>query len=183
MISCKVAVVSDTHGALAPGILEVIRGCDYAVHAGDIGSASVLEQLGACVSTVVAVRGNNDVAAKWPSSEHGVLQSLPDQAQLALPGGVLVVVHGDKVMPAHRRHEQLRRAFPEARAVVYGHSHKLCEETGVRPWVLNPGAAGRSRTYGGPSCMVLHAGVSRWRVQPYRFPQESTQGRRKRDSD
>ncbi|MFM1890995.1 MAG: hypothetical protein RLZ44_72, partial [Pseudomonadota bacterium] len=38
------------------------------------------------------------------------------------------------------------------------------------PWVLNPGAAGRSRTFGGPSCLLLHAGARVWRVETHRFP-------------
>jgi hypothetical protein len=37
------------------------------------------------------------------------------------------------------------------------------------PWVLNPGAAGRTRTYGGPSCLLLIAGETDWKVEVHRF--------------
>lgn len=167
--SYTVAVVSDTHGHLDPRVEAAVKGCDYAVHAGDVGSATVLRALRACVGEVIAVAGNNDVAGKWPASDLEVLQSLPAQAQLQLPGGVLMVVHGDRVLPAARRHSKLRSMFPEARAIVYGHSHRLCEDQDAVPWVLNPGAAGRARTYGGPSCMLLEAGGRGWRVQTMRF--------------
>jgi hypothetical protein len=35
--------------------------------------------------------------------------------------------------------------------------------------VLNPGAAGRTRTYGGPSCLLLIAGETDWKVEVHRF--------------
>lgn len=37
------------------------------------------------------------------------------------------------------------------------------------PWVLNPGAAGRSRTFGGPSCLLLAAASDGWEVTLHRF--------------
>jgi len=94
----------------------------------------------------------------------------PSKATLELPGGPLVVVHGDRVLPARERHERLRRHYSQARAVVYGHTHRLLCDQRERPWVLNPGAAGSARTFGGPSCLVLHAELRTWRVEVMRFP-------------
>jgi len=163
-----VAIVSDTHGVLDPRIAECVGRCDYAVHAGDIGAATVLEALRPRLA-VVAVTGNNDVASKWVEGQREVLAALPEEARLALPGGDLVAVHGHRAGAAVARHARLRRAYPDARAVVYGHSHRLSVDVDADPWVLNPGAAGRSRTYGGPSCLILRAAVRSWRVEVVRF--------------
>jgi predicted phosphodiesterase len=40
-------VISDTHGLLRPEAVAFLRGSDFIVHAGDIGSAGVLAELGA----------------------------------------------------------------------------------------------------------------------------------------
>ncbi|MHB8473950.1 MAG: metallophosphoesterase family protein [Gammaproteobacteria bacterium] len=163
-----VAILSDTHGQLDPRIAALVRGCDYAVHAGDIVGAGVLEQLQARRG-MVAVRGNNDSEAKWPKPEWTTLRALPWSATLELPGGVLAVTHGNRITPVPRRHERLRRLFPEARVIVYGHSHVLTIDQAATPWILNPGAAGRARTHGGPSCLVLTASERDWRVETRRF--------------
>jgi hypothetical protein len=44
----------------------------------------------------------------------------------------------------------------------------ICDRSAV-PWVLNPGAAGRARTFGGPSCLVLTASSMSWRLKIFRF--------------
>lgn len=161
----RVLIVSDTHGLVDARIAALARECDAVVHGGDVGAAGVLAALG---GRVTAVRGNNDVAMKWAAGECDVLAALPEQAALDLPGGRLVVVHGDR-WPPRDRHAALRCAFPAARAVVYGHSHRLAIDAGAQPWILNPGAAGRARTYGGPSCLLLEAAVHDWRVIARRY--------------
>ena len=76
---------------------------------------------------------------------------------------------GDKAGPAKTRHAWLRRRFSSARLVVYGHSHHLCIDLQTLPWIVNPGAAGRARTFGGPSFVVLRAGVRGWKIESMRF--------------
>ena len=167
-MSLTVGLVADTHGVLDSRVAAVVRGCDHAVHGGDVGAAAVLAGLGP-PERVTAVRGNNDVAARWPPGEAPVLASLDEEARLDLPGGTLVVVHGHRAGAAARRHAWLRRRFADARAVVYGHSHRLVCDTAAEPWILNPGAAGRARTFGGPSCIVLEAGAGTWALTVHRF--------------
>ena len=164
----RVLIVSDTHGQLDARIAALARECDLVVHAGDVGNATVLEALHAGGAKVVAVRGNNDVASKWPRAERAVLDALDDEALVDLPGGLLIAVHGDRYAPA-TRHARLRREYSDARAIVYGHSHRLVIDDAATPWILNPGAAGRARTYGGPTCLVLEAHAKSWRVEPRRF--------------
>ncbi len=168
-MSLSVALVADTHGLLDPRIAEVVAGCDLCVHAGDVGNSAVLDALRPR-QHLYAVLGNNDTPRQWPSRDHRRLAELPASIQLDLPGGQLVAIHGDRVNPARRRHEKLRRRFPDALAVVYGHSHRFVIDQTERPWILNPGAAGRDRTYGGPSCLVLTITGEVWSLEPFRFP-------------
>jgi len=173
----KVLILSDTHGYLDPAVAEVAGRCDLAVHAGDIMGAGVLDALGRRTRRVVAVRGNNDVPAKWALDEHPVLQRLDDTAIIDLPGGILAVVHGHRIWDCRDRHDRMRRQFPQARAIVYGHSHIRVCDLDTRPWVLNPGAAGRVRTHGGPTCLVLHANADSWHVDTLRFELEPARRR------
>lgn len=164
----RVALLSDTHGTLDARVAAEIAACDYAVHAGDIGNAGVLAALQPR-RDLVAVRGNNDTAAKWPREDEELLASLPTTGCLALPGGTLAVVHGHRAGSVGQRHSRLRQQFPDARAVVYGHSHRLVCDQDALPWVFNPGAAGRTRTFGGPSCLILLAAPRVWRIEIRRF--------------
>lgn len=166
----RIAIVSDTHGAPDPRIVSQVRRCDFAVHAGDVGGSAALTDLRPQRAPLVAVRGNNDVPEKWPAAERDVLETLPEQAELVLPGGTLVVVHGHRAGPPRTRHAQLRRRFGAAAAVVYGHSHVQTLDCEQRPWILNPGAAGAVRTRGGPSCLILQIEPSGWQVNALRFP-------------
>ncbi|WP_295880245.1 metallophosphoesterase family protein [uncultured Thiohalocapsa sp.] len=165
----RVAILSDTHGVLDPRVADVVADCDLAVHGGDIGCAGVLAALTPRGGRVAAVRGNNDVPHKWPAADQHLLDALTLEVTEDLPGGRLVVVHGHRT-PARDRHAKLRRRYPDARAIVYGHSHRLVADRDAEPWVLNPGAAGRERTFGGPSCMVLSAGHGEWSLDVHRFP-------------
>lgn len=165
----RIAIVSDTHGLLDERIARLLGGVDLALHAGDVGDAGVLDLLAERCAQVVAVRGNNDVPEKWPTVQHSRLSGLPEQVCVQVPGGTIALVHGHRAGPPRRRHERLRKQFPHARLVVYGHSHRACMDRSARPWVLNPGVAGRARTYGGPSLVLLSAEASGWRLRTRRF--------------
>ena len=170
----RVAILADTHGHLDPRIDALVRGCDIAVHGGDIGNAGILARLQPASGRVYAVRGNNDVPRKWPEADRGLLAQLPEQTTVQLPGGSLVIVHGHRTAAAER-HRHLRRQHPQARAIVYGHSHRLVTDCDTTPWVLNPGAAGRARTFGGPSCLILEATATGWQLESHRFESAGNQ--------
>lgn len=167
--SLRVLLLSDTHGQLRPEILDLARSVDLVVHAGDIGDPYLLEQLNEGCRRVHAVLGNNDVAAKWPAEARRALELLPMSETVPLPGGDLSVEHGHRRNPVGKRHRLLRKAYPEARLVLYGHSHRQVIDDAQTPWVVNPGAAGRSRTYGGSGCVLLTAGRREWRLEAFRF--------------
>ena len=77
-------VLSDTHGHLYPEVKDALAGGDHIVHAGDIGSPWVLEDLRK-IAPVTAVRGNTDLDA-WS-------QALPAVATMELAGVKVVVRH------------------------------------------------------------------------------------------
>jgi putative phosphoesterase len=170
--SVRVAIVSDTHGFVDARVLEVAGSCDVVVHAGDIGNAKVLQVLRSVTGQVLAIRGNNDTPAKWPARDRKVLAALPEALCVALPGGYLAVVHGHRAGAADARHQRLRRLYGDVRVIAYGHSHRMLCDCDRAPWVLNPGAAGRSRTFGGPSCLILSTAATRWKVESVRFQPE-----------
>jgi putative phosphoesterase len=124
--SWRVGLISDTHGLVRPEAVEFLRGCDHLVHAGDICTADVLQEL-AKLAPLTVVRGNNDQGA-WADA-------LPEQTLLDVGEIRLCIVH------------DLARLRVEAgvRVVVSGHSHK--PSIGERGGILyvNPGSAGPRR--------------------------------------
>jgi putative phosphoesterase len=124
-----VGVISDTHGLVRPAALRALAGSELIVHAGDVGSPGVLDQLRA-VAPVVAVRGNND-RGSWAAS-------LPATEVVALGGVLLYVLHDVKELDLDPRGAGFH-------AVIAGHSHRpdIDERHGVL--FLNPGSAGPRR--------------------------------------
>lgn len=169
----RVAIVSDTHTVLDERIADIIRDCDFAIHAGDIGCHEILEQMQPRISKL-AVAGNNDFVGAWPAHQDEVVAQLPHIAELRLPGGKLAVEHGHRHGHHRPDHELLRDAHPDARAIVYGHTHKMvCDKSVANQWVINPGAAGQTRNHGGPSCLVLTATENEWQIEQHRFSDET----------
>ncbi len=58
----RVGLISDTHDLLRPEAMELLRGSDHIIHAGDLCSPRILEELEG-LAPVTAVRGNNDRGA------------------------------------------------------------------------------------------------------------------------
>jgi len=170
----RVGIISDTHGFLDPRIAKVIEDCDIAVHAGDIMGQHVLEKMHPRSGKIVAIRGNNDNELIWDKQQHPALAKLEHHASLELQGGTLVVVHGHMHGGNHPNHAVMRQQYPNARTIVYGHSHKMICDTDTTPWVINPGAAGEIRTRGGPSCLVLEVSETDWKIESIRFTDDVT---------
>jgi putative phosphoesterase len=123
-----VGVISDTHGLLRPQAVGELRGSDIIIHAGDVGDATILEELRRLAPTY-AVRGNVD---------HGDCAALP-ATELVEIGEVLFFVLHDIA--------ELDLDPPTAgfAAVVSGHSHRPSIETRDGVLYLNPGSAGPRR--------------------------------------
>jgi len=162
-----VGILSDTHGYLDQRIADVIRDCDYAIHAGDIMGAHILEQLQPQIS-VIAVAGNNDHPTIWDPEESDIVSALPKVTSLELPGGTVRIEHGHR-LGGFPDHAQLRWDHAEVKLVVYGHTHKRIIDQQSEPWIVNPGAAGKERTKGGPSCLILNASEAEWTIETVLF--------------
>src|SRR5579875_298458 len=79
-----IGLISDTHGVLRPEAIAALRGSDLIIHAGDVGTSDILDQLRA-IAPVVAVRGNVD-KAPWASE-------LPITELIEAGPAVIYVIH------------------------------------------------------------------------------------------
>lgn len=170
--SLRLGIISDTHNKLNKDLIGNMQGCDAIVHAGDIGDANVLNELKKYTPHVFSVRGNNDTVYKWPVSDLPELEKIPDYLELTFQDQVVGLIHGHQYDPVHKRHDKLRQHFPHANIVVYGHSHRYVCDQETTPWVLNPGAAGYTRTFGGASCVVMEFKNESWSVLTYQLEQK-----------
>jgi uncharacterized protein len=131
----EVAIISDTHmprgdRALPAGCVSRLRCADAIIHAGDLVTMEVLRELEA-YAPVTAVHGNVDDAE--------VRATLAATAVLDLGGATIAVIHD--AGPAGGRLGRLRARFPDADAVVFGHSHLPLHEAAPGGFqILNPGS-------------------------------------------
>jgi uncharacterized protein len=135
MVGMRVVVLSDTHAprrwkSCPPRVAEELRGADLILHAGDVCTASVLDELSE-YGPVRAVLGNNDApdVASW-----GAEPTL----ELDVDGLRVAMIHDSG--QAAGRLQRMRRAFPAAQLVVFGHSHIPLDEAGQGLRIFNPGS-------------------------------------------
>jgi putative phosphoesterase len=132
----KVVVLADTHAprrwrSCPPRVAGHLRGADLILHAGDVCTAEVLDEL-ASYAPVLAVRGNNDGpdVAAWGAR---------DTLETDLGGLRLAMIHDSG--PRAGRPARLRLRFPDADLVVFGHSHIPVDQvTGSGQRIFNPGS-------------------------------------------
>jgi len=131
----RVVALADTHAprrwkSCPPRVAEQLRGADLILHAGDVCTAAVLDELSA-YAPVLAVTGNNDGpdVAAWGA---------PFMLQADLGGLQVAMIHDAGA--AAGRLARMRRQFPDAGLVVFGHSHIPldAEDGGLR--IFNPGS-------------------------------------------
>ena len=132
----RIAVVSDTHlprgtRVLPERCVAELRAADLILHAGDIATVAVLEELEALGPPVRAVLGNVDEPAL---ARRGV----PAELTLEAEGARIAMVHD--AGPAKGRLERLRARFPDTDAVVFGHSHIPLHEQAGGFQIFNPGS-------------------------------------------
>ncbi len=122
----KIGILSDTHGRLREEVVEILRGCDVILHAGDINTPQALARLRE-LAPLYAVRGNAD--REWADA-------LPQTLSEEICGLRIFMVHNKKEIPADVTGYDL---------VVYGHSHKFEERREGNCLFLNPGSCGPRR--------------------------------------
>jgi putative phosphoesterase len=147
----RVGVIADTHcpeflDRLPARVFEVFEGVDLILHAGDIDGEQTLTDLRR-LAPVEAVRGDHD----------RLLAALPASREIAIGGKRIVLVHGNRSrwleepntlawtlsLGYFRPHRDLPRAlkrrFPAADVIVYGHTHRAHAETLDGVLLFNPG--------------------------------------------
>jgi len=131
-----IAVLADTHmpkGArrLPERAVELIGGSEAVLHAGDFFAVEVLRELEAlCPGPVHAVRGNVD--------EGELRRLLPEALEVEFDGARIAMVHD--AGPAPGRSRRMRARFPDADALVFGHSHLPLHEATDGFQIFNPGS-------------------------------------------
>lgn len=125
----RIGLISDTHGLLRPEALDFLRGSDHIVHAGDIGSESILAAL-RDLAPLTVVRGNTD---------HEPWTTRISETDLVQVGEVsLYVIHDLARLDLEPRAAGVQ-------AVIYGHTHKPLVEDRNGVLYVNPGSAGPRR--------------------------------------
>ena len=149
-----VGVIADTHGLLRPEAVAALKGVDMIVHAGDIGSAAILAELGA-IAPVVAVRGNNDRDV-WAAS-------IPEIATAEIAGSRLYVIHDLKTLAGDP-------AGLGVDVIISGHSHQPSVRQQPGYLLLNPGSAGPRRFSLPIAVARLHLGPAGPRAEIVELP-------------
>lgn len=132
------AVLADTHvraGHTLPlAVWDRLRGADLILHAGDVLTGELLEELRQ-IAPVHAVLGNND---------RDLVGVLPERLELDLAGVRVAMVHDSGARAGRER--RVRRWFPDADIVVFGHSHEPVDAEGLDGQRLfNPGSPTQRR--------------------------------------
>lgn len=146
----KVVVLADTHTQglsrhLPPSAWPYIETADYILHAGDVNDPGLLQDLTA-FAPVTVVMGNTD---SWAVREWGAT----DTAKVELGGIQIAMIHDSGVRDGRRK--RMRKTFPDARVVVFGHSHIPWNEDEDGLLLFNPGSPTWKRRAPFPSMGIL----------------------------
>lgn len=132
---------------MRPQALDALRGSDLIIHAGDVGSASILDALQA-IAPAVAIRGNVDVEAS------GLALTALVEAGPAL----IYVLHDVQEL-------EIDPAALGVHIVVSGHSHKPSQIERGGVLFINPGSAGPRRFRLPVSVAILDLAKRPWPVE------------------
>jgi hypothetical protein len=138
----RLAIVSDTHlprgqRRLPERCVAEIRAADLVLHAGDLISVAFLDELEAIGPPVVAVLGNVD--------EPALAGRVPAERVVAVEDARIAMLHD--AGPSRGRATRMQARFPDAHAVVFGHSHIPLHARGRDGFQLfNPGSPTDKRT-------------------------------------
>jgi len=151
----RIGLVSDTHvpmqlAALPKALLKGLEGVDAILHAGDLVSLAVIEQL-AEIAPVTAVAGNMDPPE--------VTAHLGSRRLVELGGRRIGLQHGHQTPALQSRYiglpydapefelffQAIAAQLPKAEIVVFGHFHVPLVKTWRDRLFVNPGAVAPSR--------------------------------------
>ena len=117
----RIGVIADTHDRFHPRVPELLRGVDEIWHLGDVCREPILDELRALNDRLTVVLGNNDFTLDYPLT-----------LDLERAGERFHLVH---IVP---------RRLPAADWLLFGHTHRPCDEITQGVHLFNPGSAGRA---------------------------------------
>ena len=173
-MTVRVGVISDTHcpeflGQLPDRLFEALAGVDLILHAGDIDGEATLAALSR-VAPVQAVRGDHDRS----------LPMLPPSREITVEGKRIAIVPGQRsrwleepntllwtlslgyFKPHRGLSHALRRRFPHADAIVYGHTHRARTEIIEGVLLFNPGGVHQWNPTTAARRLTQHPGWFEW---------------------
>ena len=173
-MTMRIGVIADTHcpeflERLPDRLFEVFEGVELVLHAGDINGEDTLATLRR-LAPVEAVRGDHDLS----------LSTLPASREVSVNGKRIVVVHGQRsrwleepttllwtlslghFRPSRGLQRALRRRFPHADAIVYGHTHRPRAETIDGVLLFNPGGVHQWNPTTARRRLTQHPGWFEW---------------------
>ena len=125
-MAVKIGILSDTHGLMRPEVMEILKTCDYILHAGDVNKPELLDMIRP-LGFIYVVRGNND--REWA-------EGLAKTLHFTVEGVEFFMTHNKKDVTWN---------LGSVQVVIFGHTHKYQEKiVDGRLW-LNPGSCGRRR--------------------------------------
>lgn len=139
----KIGVISDTHGRFHPAIHQHFLGVEHILHAGDIGNATIADQL-TTIAPLTAVTGNVD----WGGP---LDRQYPRTQRLTLAGCAIYMTH----IGGKPKELLSRLPNPKPQVYIFGHSHVALLEQIDDVLFLNPGSAGSARFGRQPSLALL----------------------------
>lgn len=151
----KIAILSDTHGLLREEVKDIIKRCDVIIHAGDINTREIINELQKSAPLYI-VRGNNDRA--WALD-------LPEVMRFELSGIHFILVHNKKDVPKN---------LDGIDIVIFGHTHQYFEkEQDGRLW-FNPGSCGRRRFHQDITLAVMYAENGNYQIEKIELEQKQS---------
>ena len=144
----RIGLVSDTHGQFDPLLPEILKDVSAILHAGDVGTPEVIEQLKLICPVLVVVSGNVDTHVPG-------LEKLPAFAKRNLMGIRILITHytgsSDFLLPPVTAAIQKEKPA----LVLSGHTHKPLIEEKAGILYVNPGSCGPRRFELPRTCGIL----------------------------
>ncbi|HEV7232295.1 MAG TPA: metallophosphoesterase family protein [Bacteroidia bacterium] len=131
----RIALLSDTHNFLDPGLYKYLESCDQIWHAGDIGTISICEELRK-IKPLVAVYGNIDGM--------DIRREYPENQEFSCEGVKVFMTHIGGYPDHYPTALRTQLEMKKPNLFICGHSHilRVIYDRKLHLLHINPGAAG-----------------------------------------
>ncbi|MCL2137217.1 MAG: metallophosphatase family protein [Coriobacteriia bacterium] len=142
-----VGVLADTHHQLPKAVFQIFADCDLILHAGDIGTPQIIQELSA-IAPVYAVLGNIDSQKDYPGLSSDYLVTLAGQA--------VYMTHTPTAAEHYLRQATGQGGAPRLPEIcIHGHTHQARNELLYNVHIVNPGSTTSPKPGHQPSVALL----------------------------